>query len=176
MVWVRASGIHRVPGAASPHHENPFEKHRPHRARTSGETGAGPRGVMSFSLYIGTDVPLRTIVPAEHGAGFHTRELLEREWPISIRLRKIYHKYAGAAHGHGFRHWMPVEGETQPNHRALHALLAEVPGISPDVEIYTCRDGDFMRPCEGHVLVPLDRLLEPEFHFRERYLYTVIRA
>ena len=145
-------------------------------------------------MYIGTDIPVRSIPFDDGDPMLHTRGLREDEWPVSIRFRKAYHKYVGSDQGDGggFRHTCFVNGgwpqnevagdgsdhgeAKQRNHERLHALLDGVLSRSDEVELYICRDGDFMRPSARCAVIPVEVILDREFHFQERCAYTVISA
>jgi hypothetical protein len=88
--------------------------------------------------------------------------------------------------GCGFRHalfdkgqWLPVindEGfdNNLQNHRQLFDFINDNLSDQDIIEIYGCWDGDFSERQEYKEEILLKDLLDTEFHFRERGLYTVL--
>lgn len=149
---------------------------------------------MCFVLYIGTDEPVRTIAWDERDRKVHTRELAEHDAGVARHFAKAHVTYVGSDQGCGcgFRHVMFQNGEwpeesmpgddrdaaeeTRRNHEQLHQFLKAELERSGEVELYGCWDGDFAEPSAGCGTLQVDRILDPGFHFRERFGYAIRRG
>lgn len=149
---------------------------------------------MCFVLYLGTDQPVGTIPWNDRNPKLNTQDLTELDAGVVRHFEAPHVKYLGSDQGCGcgFRHvsyqngeW-PGEsmigkehdtgGEQQPNHEQLHAFLKELLEQSDRVELYGCWDGEIMEASAGVAELPLDRILDRDFYFRERHGYTIRRS
>lgn len=146
---------------------------------------------MCFVLYMASRSPVPLIPWDERNRGLWTAELTERDAAVKGKFTMPSVAYVGSdLHcGCGFRHVMfqkgdwPEEyladepdydpGETQPNHDALVIFLHQHFFAEPFVELYGLWDGGFDAPAEDHQEIPVTRLSDPRFHFREGGFYRV---
>ena len=146
---------------------------------------------MCFVLYIATDLPVTSIAWDEHDRKLNTKDLTDHDAAVADHFHKPYRKYVGSDQGCGcgFRHVLFQDGEwpeecmiasedytgedQQPNHEQLHQLLGELLKSSKAVELYGCWDGDFHEPAAGHEVLPIERIFDHAFYFRERFAYTI---
>ena len=146
---------------------------------------------MCFVLYIAADCPVPSLPYDEGDRNVHTRELNEYDAGITSQFSKKFQKYVGSDQGCGcgFRHVSYQNGQwpeedlidviedpderSHKNHQQLRSLLAELLSKTDEVELYGCWDGDFTEITGGHTVIPLEKITENEFHFRERFGYTV---
>ncbi len=146
---------------------------------------------MCFVLYLATGQPVRSIPWDEHDTKLNTGDLTDYDAGVSIHFRKPNLKYVGSDQGCGcgFRHVSYQNGQwpeeamigsedytgedQQANHSQLHHLLSELLQSGEALELYGCWDGDFLEPAAGHEDLPVNRILDRKFYFRERYGYTV---
>lgn len=147
---------------------------------------------MCFVLYMAADRPVPSIPCNEHDRKLSTSDLTDREQAVAGHFTKPHLKYVGSdlGCGCGFRNAMLQNGEwpeeemaswgepdtdesKQTNHEQLQAFLAGLLREGEAVELYGCWDEEFEEPCEGQATIALRAILAPEFHFRERFKYTV---
>lgn len=148
---------------------------------------------MCFVLYLGTDQPVRTIPWDDRNPKLNTQDLTELDAGVARHFEAAHVKYLGSDQGCGcgFRHVSYQNGEwpeesmigfehytgedQQPAQEQLHAFLKEQLAYVDRVELYGCWDGEFMEPSAGTAELPLDRILDHDFYFRERFGYTIRR-
>jgi hypothetical protein len=77
---------------------------------------------------------------------------------------------------------MIEHGECDPpkdhiqDHQELHDLVTSLLKDGGYIELYGCWDGDEPQKAEHKEAIPASRLLDEEFWFRERGLYTVTKS
>ncbi len=149
---------------------------------------------MCFVLYMASDKPVPTIPWNENERRLNTQDLTDHDRPVIKHFSQPYKKYVGSdmCCGCGFRNVSLQNGEwpeeamigsqsytgeeQQPNHEQLYAFLKELISENREIELYGCWDGDFAESCEGHSIIPLSKILDKNFFFRERYKYTVTNS
>ena len=144
---------------------------------------------MCFVLYIAATSPIPAIPWDENRRAVHTTELNEFALPVKGKFDRPNVKYVGSSQGCGcgFGHVMYQNGgwpeesmlgepddEQAENHTQLASVLRSLLEQNPEVELFGCWSGDEDEAVAGHKTMSLDELANPDFHFRERVLYTVV--
>ena len=148
---------------------------------------------MCFVLYIGSPKPLPIVAWDETSRDIHTEPLSERDSSVKVHFKNPHVYYIGSDTqcGCGFRNasyqngcwpeeeWQP-EGDTtqvdsQPNHgRLVDFICSHLPEVT-SFEFYGMWEADFSEPPLSDQTIPLERLLELSFYFRDRGHYTVTK-
>jgi len=145
---------------------------------------------MCFVLYAGTTRPLRRREWNKDAPDLSVQSLTERDTEIRKHFNTPEVQYIGSTSGCGcdFPHVILQNGEwpfsqdprvndsardasDRRNREALVALLRE--DAAPAVELYGIWDGDFMEAPKAREEVPMGRLLESDFRFKEQGFYKV---
>ncbi len=145
---------------------------------------------MCFTLYAGTTNPLPRKEWDKDARGLSVNSLVERDAHIIRHFNRREVQYIGSTSGCGcdFPHVTLTRGEwvgypavvvddpaweasERVNREALVALLRE--SGEKTVDLYGIWDGDFAKPVNVREEIPLSRILEPNFRFKERGFYTV---
>ena len=145
---------------------------------------------MCFVLYLGSPVPLPLIPWSEAARGLNTNAISDYEHGVEQHFTAPHICYVGSdlGCGCGFRNasyqngrWPNEEWRddddtghltTQPNHEALvKFILGHLP-TKAVVELYGAWDGDFETALLSDEGIGIERLLDPDFYFRERGRYT----
>lgn len=145
---------------------------------------------MCFVLYLGTQSEVPRIPWSENSPTLCTDHVGQRAQAVKDKFSLPCVTYVGSDQGCGcgFRHAMfqggdwpeesivePTEG-SQSNHEALVALIQQYFASHPFVELYGCWDGDFAEAVQHREEISLQRIVQPEFRFRERGYYRVATA
>jgi alpha-D-ribose 1-methylphosphonate 5-triphosphate synthase subunit PhnL len=145
---------------------------------------------MCFTLYAGTTNPLPRKAWDKDARGLSVNSVGERDAGIVKHFSRREVQYIGSTSGCGcdFPHVTLTRGEwvgypdvvvddpeweasERENREALVALLRE--SGEKTVDLYGIWDGDFAKPANVREEIPLTRILEPNFRFKERGFYTV---
>jgi alpha-D-ribose 1-methylphosphonate 5-triphosphate synthase subunit PhnL len=145
---------------------------------------------MCFTLYAGTTNALPPKAWDKDLRGLSVKSVGERDADIVKRFSRREVQYIGSTSGCGcdFPHVTLTRGEwvgyldvvvddpewearERVNREALVALLQECG--EKTVELYGIWHGEFEKPVTIREEVPLTRILEPDFRFKERGFYTV---
>jgi hypothetical protein len=148
---------------------------------------------MCFVLYIATPQPLPLIAWDEESRGIHTEALCERDAPVRTHFHNPHVCYIGSdTHcGCGFRNatyqngswpeeeWQ-LEGDTkqidaQPNHQQLVDFINKHLPEAVSFEFYGMWEADYSEPPLSDQSIPMSRLLDLDFYFRDRGHYTVTK-
>jgi|688.fasta_scaffold330524_3 hypothetical protein len=149
---------------------------------------------MCFVLYIASPKPLPLVGWDETTGDIHTEPISDRDLPVKAHFKNPHIYYVGSdTHcGCGFRNasyqngcwpeeeWQP-EGDTsqiaaQPNHERLVQFIHRYLSEPTTFEFYGMWEGDFTDPSLSDQTIPLDRLLDLSFYFRDRGHYTVTKG
>jgi hypothetical protein len=145
---------------------------------------------MCFTLYAGTTNPLPRKAWDKDARGLSVNSLVERDARIIKHFNRREVQHIGSTSGCGcdFPHVTLTKGEwvgypdvvvdapdwearERMNREELVALLR---GSGEQVvELYGIWDGEFEKPVNVREEIPLTRILEPDFRFKERGFYTV---
>lgn len=145
------------------------------------------RTTMCMAIYISTDRPLPTIPYDEKDRKLNTEDITAGENALKNLFSKSNIKYVGSDQGCscGFRHalihndtWLDVvDDENTLFDNSNHINLADlIKRNNPDgktVEILACWEGDQNEPILYRETIKLTDILDKDFHFKERGLYTV---
>jgi hypothetical protein len=145
---------------------------------------------MCFTLYAGTTNALPRKAWDKDVRGLSVKSLGERDADIVKHFSRREVRYIGSTSGCGcdFPHVTLTRGEwvgyldvvvddpeweasERVNREALVALLRE--SGEKTVDLYGIWDGEFEKPVNIREEIPLTRILEPDFRFKERGFYTV---
>ncbi len=145
---------------------------------------------MCFVLYAGTTSPLGRREWNKGAPDVSVQSLTERDLAVQKHFNAPHVQYIGSTSGCGcdFPHVILQNGEwpffEDPcvrdsakdaidlrNREALVALLRENDGQT--VELYGIWDGDFMEVPRAREELPIGRLLDSDFRFKERGFYRV---
>ena len=141
---------------------------------------------MCFVLYAGTAKPLPRRKWVKDAPDVAVEPLTERESPIRAHFTLPEVQYIGSTSGCGcdFSYVMlqngewPVSEDDQEdaeshlqNRQALVSLLRAAK--EKIVELYGIWDGDFAVPPQSREDIPLRKLLDLDFHFKEQGFYRV---
>ena len=145
---------------------------------------------MCFTLYAGTTNPLPRKAWDKDARGLSVNSLVERAAPIIRHFNRREVQYIGSTSGCGcdFPHVTLTKGawvgypdvvvddpawraSEHLNREELVALLRR--SKEQTVELYGIWDGEFEKPVNVREEIPLTRILEPDFRFKERGFYTV---
>src|SRR6185437_15681541 len=143
---------------------------------------------MCFVLYARTIKPLPRSAFNPEAPAVWVTSLTEHDAAIKVHFSKPEVQYIGSTSqcGCDFPHatlqnggWPEIEVATiferdpneKPNREALVALL-ESSG-EPTIELYGLWDGDFSETPKAREAIPLSRILDPGFLFKEQGFYTV---
>jgi hypothetical protein len=145
---------------------------------------------MCFTLYAGTTNPLPRKAWDKDVRGLSIKSIGERDADIVKHFSRREVQYIGSTSGCGcdFPHVTLTRGEwvgyldvvvddpeweasERVNREALLALLRE--SGEKTVDLYGILDGEFEKPVNIREEIPITRILEPDFRFKERGFYTV---
>lgn len=144
---------------------------------------------MCFVLYAGTEKALKLRSWQETKPDLSVESLTERDQPIKVHFSKPEVRYIGSTAGCGcdFPHvtlqdgeWLTFEDDEvdaeqeekeKYNRKALVGLLQE--SGERMVELYGVWDGDFDKLPKATEEIPLQRILDPNFLFKEQGFYRV---
>jgi alpha-D-ribose 1-methylphosphonate 5-triphosphate synthase subunit PhnL len=145
---------------------------------------------MCFSLYAGATKPLPRRAWDKSARGLSVTSLVERDANIvsHFSLREVQHIGSTSGCGCDFPHvtltrgsWVGYpdvvvddpdwEASERMNREALVTLLRG--SGEKTVELYGIWDGEFEKPVNVREKIPLTRILESDFRFKERGFYTV---
>jgi hypothetical protein len=145
---------------------------------------------MCFVLYVGTTRPLLPKAWKKEAPGLSVVPLTARDASVREHFSNPEVQYVGSTSGCGcdFPHVIIQNGEwpffedprvkdperdasDRHNRNALVSLLRETGEAT--IELYGFWDGDFAEPPKAREIVPLDRLLNSEFRFKEQGFYQV---
>jgi hypothetical protein len=145
---------------------------------------------MCFTLYAGTTNALPRKAWDKDVRGLSVKSVGERDADIVKHFSRREVQYIGSTSGCGcdFPHvtltrgdWagyldvmvddLEWEASERVNREALVALLRE--SGEKTVDLYGIWDGEFEKPVNIREEIPLTRILEPDFRFKERGFYTV---
>jgi alpha-D-ribose 1-methylphosphonate 5-triphosphate synthase subunit PhnL len=145
---------------------------------------------MCFTLYAGTTNPLPRKAWDKDARGLSVNSLVERDARIMKHFKRREVQHIGSTSGCGcdFPHVTLTRGEwvgypdvviddpdweasERMNREELVALLRQ--SGEQVVELYGIWDGEFEKPVNVREEIPLTRILEPDFRFKERGFYTV---
>jgi hypothetical protein len=145
---------------------------------------------MCFTLYAGTTNPLPRKAWDKDVRGLSIKSIGERDADIVKPFSRREVQYIGSTSGCGcdFPHVTLTRGEwvgyldvvvddpeweasERVNREALLALLRE--SGEKTVDLYGILDGEFEKPVNIREEIPITRILEPDFRFKERGFYTV---
>lgn len=154
---------------------------------------------MCFMLYMAADQSIPTILWDEHNPSLHTEDLNKNNLDVARHLSKKHKKYVGSdSHcGCGFRNAMLQGGEwpeemmgewgmledddlkaleeKQINHQQLYGFIRNLLPTGGEIELYGEDIGGFEKPSEiQSSTIPLSKILEKNFYFRDCYRYVVI--
>jgi hypothetical protein len=143
---------------------------------------------MCFVLYAGTIKPLpRRTWLKEHPA-LSIASLTEREAPIKQHFSNPEVQYVGSTSGCGcdfpnlnlYKGEWPLfeveqDGEREASNRHNREALVDLLRESGEktIELYGVWDGDFAKAPKAREEVPLQRILDSDFYFKEQGFYTV---
>jgi alpha-D-ribose 1-methylphosphonate 5-triphosphate synthase subunit PhnL len=145
---------------------------------------------MCFTLYAGTTNPLPRKAWNKDVRGLSVNSVGERDADIVKHFSRREVQHIGSTSGCGcdFPHVTLTRGEwvgyldvvvdepgweasERVNREALVSLLRE--SGEKTVDLYGIWDGEFEKPVNIREEIPLTRILEPYFRFKERGFYTV---
>lgn len=145
---------------------------------------------MCFVLYIATKHPLPIVAWDDQTRDIHTEELTEHDEAVRdhFSLTNVYYIGSDTQCGCGYRNatyqngswpeeeWHPDDDlshvEAQPNHeRLVDFIQRHLPEHAP-LEFFGMWEGDYSSPTLSSQNIPLDRLLDLDFYFRDRGHYT----
>ncbi len=141
---------------------------------------------MCLTLYIATNKAMPTIPYDENNRSFNTEDIVESEKSIKDILTLPNVKLLGSDQGCGcgFRHamyedkhWLEVidDDETpfdNSNHEKLVDFIIKNNKDEKYVELFALWAGDIY-PAEFRDTIKLNDILNPDFYFKERGLYTL---
>ncbi|MFO0477206.1 MAG: hypothetical protein ACK50L_00300 [Bacteroidota bacterium] len=141
---------------------------------------------MCLTLYIATNKVMLTIPYDENNRSFNTEDIVDSEKSIKNILTLPNVKLLGSDQGCGcgFRHamyddnrWLDVldDDETpfdNSNHEKLVDFIIKNNKDEKSVELFALWAGDIY-PAEHRETIKLNDILDPDFYFKERGLYTV---
>jgi hypothetical protein len=145
---------------------------------------------MCFTLYAGTTNPLPRKAWDKEARGLSVNSLVERDARIIKHFNRREVQHIGSTSGCGcdFPHVTLTKGEwvgypdvvvddpdwEASEHMNREELVALLRGSGEQVvELYGIWDGEFEKPVNVREEIPLTRILEPDFRFKERGFYTV---
>jgi hypothetical protein len=147
---------------------------------------------MCFVLYAGTRSPLPRREWQKDAPGLSVKSLSDRDAQIKAHFSSPAVQYIGSTSrcGCDFPHatlqngeWPEIVyaeyveqdeqevGSDNYNRRALVDLLRK--SGETTVELYGVWDGDFAEEPQANESIPIERILEPTFRFKERGMYRV---
>jgi hypothetical protein len=140
-----------------------------------------------MGLYVASDQPIAATAWSETKPGFHVQHVTEADDRVRVQFSKAHVMYLGAHTGCscGFSYEMsePESDEDRENNRlgrgsveALRAFLWEQLAVMPEVELFSCWQGDEGAAPEARVRVTPDHFGGGEFDLPERVFYRVRRA
>jgi hypothetical protein len=146
---------------------------------------------MCFVLYMATPRPITQIEWDETNPSLHIEELGEGELVLKAQFTLPYCYHAGSDTycGCGYRNasyqngswpeeeWQPedwdADGDKQAMHERLAAFLRKELRPSDPVEFYGLWEDDLSLPPLSDQWIPLTRMTEPTFFFRDRGRYRI---
>jgi len=147
---------------------------------------------MCFALYLASDRAIPIIPWDESSRRLHTEQVDADSLEVLHRFKFPNVCYVGSdTHcGCGFRNatyqngswpeeeWHPEDDvrdiEARSNHEQLVRFIKDNFPDRDTIELYGAWDGLPTGPILSDQTIPLDRLLEPGFYFRERGHYTIL--
>lgn len=141
-----------------------------------------------MAIYIATDDPLPTIPYDESNPKLNTENPAGNEMELRNVFSKPHIKYVGSNQGCGcgFRHalldnenWLKVLNEEETgfdnnNHLDLVDLISKNSSSANSVEILSVWEGDHREAIKYRQTINLTEILDSDFYFKERGLYTVV--
>jgi len=142
---------------------------------------------MCMTYYIATKTEMPIIPYDEKNRSFNTDKITDEENSLHTVFSLPYIKMFGSDQGCGcgFRHaiidenkkWFdvidPPNEFDNSNHINLVDFISKNNMKENKVEILSCWNGDFNEPIEHRQTIKLSDILQLDFHFKERGLYTV---
>jgi hypothetical protein len=140
-----------------------------------------------MAIYISTDKPIPTIPYDEKNRMLNTEDVTDSEETFKNIFSKSNIKYVGSDQGCGcgFRHaiihndnWLDVVDDDETafdnsNHINFVDLITKSNEDGKTFEILACWEGDQNEPILYRETIKLADILNTDFHFKERGLYTV---
>ena len=130
-------------------------------------------------VYIGSDKPLPLIDWNENKPSFNVSDLSKYEKSVMAQF-KFSHVYNAGSHrgcGCGFIKDFENKEEltrAQDNYHQLKAYLQKAQAMGANNQIFSCWDGDQEAKPENRESIDLNRLIEANFEFKEKYLYEIL--
>lgn len=140
-----------------------------------------------MTIYIATDRQLPTIPYDEKDRKLNTADITSNEKTLKNVFSKSHFKYIGSDQGCGcgFRHallhngdWFNVVNNEETtfdnsNHVNLVDFISKNISDEKTIEILACWNGDHNESVKFQESIKLTDILDKDFYFKERRLYTV---
>ncbi|RWX51155.1 hypothetical protein VU01_11983 [Candidatus Electrothrix marina] len=137
---------------------------------------------MCLAIYIASDKLLPLIEWKEEHPGFNTRSLSKYDRGVKKQFTLPFIIYAGSCQGCscGFLKEFLIEIKdlemAQADYNLLAEYLREHQKMGSNVEIYSCWEGDQEAQPEFIEQLTLEEVCDPQFQFKEKAYYKIMRS